>query len=66
MPSGGVPSTHRWLVDLQAKALRAEVFGSLLDQYLQSNQSPDLVIGHSGWGELLPVRALLPQTPIWH
>ena len=27
---------------------------------------PDLVIGHPGWGELLPVKDLLPEVPVLH
>lgn len=66
LPPGGIPPCHDWASDLQTKALRAEALAVLLERLLQQGLSPDLVIGHSGWGELLAVKDLLPQVPVLH
>lgn len=66
MPAAGVPACHPWAADLQTKAIRAEAVGKLLAGLLQAEFSPDLVIGHSGWGELLAIKDLLPQVPVLH
>lgn len=66
MPAGGVPDCHAWVSDLQTKVLRAEAVGQLLERLLAEGLRPDLVIGHPGWGELLPVKDLLPEVPVLH
>ena len=66
LPAAGIPACHPFVVDQQTKALRAFAAGELLASLLDDFGTPDLVIGHSGWGELLPVRALMADTPIWH
>lgn len=66
MPPGGVPDCHPWASDLQAKALRGEAVGALLERLLTAGLRPDLVIGHPGWGELLAVKDLLPEVPVLH
>lgn len=66
IPVGGLPACHPWAADLQTKAIRAEALGKLVADLLQAGLSPDLVIGHSGWGELLAIKDLLPQVPVLH
>jgi glycosyltransferase involved in cell wall biosynthesis len=65
-PAAAVPTCHPWAADLQTKCLRAEAVGALLEHLLQEGLRPDLVIGHPGWGELLPVPDLLPGVPVLH
>lgn len=47
LPSGGVPSCHPWAADFQAKLLRAEAVGCLLERMIAQGLRPDLVIGHT-------------------
>jgi hypothetical protein len=52
------------VADAQIKALRAEAVLRLLAAERAAGLQPDLIIGHTGWGELLAIRQLFPQTPI--
>jgi glycosyltransferase involved in cell wall biosynthesis len=65
-PAEGVPPCHGWAADFQAKCLRAEAVGLLLEHLLQGGLAVDLVVGHPGWGELLAIKDLLPSTPVLH
>lgn len=65
-PSGGMPACHSWVADLQAKVLRGEAVGRLLQTLLQQGLRPDLVIGHPAWGEMLSLRDQLPELPVLH
>jgi len=66
LPARGVPPCHGWAADFQAKCLRAEAVAQVLERLLQDGLTVDLVVGHSGWGELLAVKDLLPSTPVLH
>ncbi len=65
-PRAGVPACHAWVADLQTKCIRAEALGELLIQLLAQGLDPDLVIGHPGWGELLMIKDIFPDVPVWH
>ena len=65
-PPGGVPACHAWAADLQTKALRAQAVGQQLEQLRQQGWVPDVLVGHSGWGELLAVKDVLPRVPVLH
>ena len=66
MPAAGIPACHEWATDLQTKALRAQAVGAVLERLRADGLRPDLVIGHSGWGELLAVKDVLPGVPVLH
>jgi glycosyltransferase involved in cell wall biosynthesis len=66
MPAGGIPACHEWASDLQTKALRAQAVGTVLEKLRAEGLRPDLLIGHSGWGELLAVKDVLPGVPVLH
>jgi glycosyltransferase involved in cell wall biosynthesis len=66
MPAGGVLPCHPWVSDLQTKVLRAEAVGRTLAALLSQGLRPDLVVGHTGWGELLAIKDLLPSVPVLH
>jgi glycosyltransferase involved in cell wall biosynthesis len=40
--------------------------GHQLEQLRQQGWVPDVVVGHSGWGELLAAKDVLPRTPVLH
>lgn len=65
-PRGEVPACHPWVTDLQTKCFRAEALGGLVSHLLEEGLEPDLVIGHPGWGELLMIKDILPDVPVWH
>ena len=66
MPADGIPPCHAWASDLQVKALRAQAVGTVLERLGADGLRPDLLIGHSGWGELLAVKDVLPDVPVLH
>lgn len=55
-----------WLEDNLSKLLRAETVGFIMNKLTKTNWIPDLVIGHSGWGELIAVKDIFPDTPVLH
>ena len=59
-------SCHPWAKDLATKAIRGECVARLLINLVKSGWTPDLIIGHPGWGELLVVKDILPNVPVWH
>jgi glycosyltransferase involved in cell wall biosynthesis len=63
---GEPPTCHPWVTDLQTKAIRAKAVGLQLEQLRREGWVPDLLIGHSGWGELLAVKDVLPEVPVLH
>ena len=65
-PRGEVPACHLWVTDLQTKCFRAEALGGLVSHLLEEGLDPDLVIGYPGWGELLMIKDILPDVPVWH
>lgn len=64
LADGTPPPCHPWLQDVQQKVIMAEVVQKGLMQLQGNGFTPDLVIGHSGWGELMGLRAMLPNIPI--
>ncbi|MFO7628270.1 MAG: glycosyltransferase [Prochlorococcaceae cyanobacterium] len=64
LSDGEAPPCHPWLQDVQAKVIRGQVVQKGLMQLQEKGLAPDLVIGHTGWGELMGLRAILPKTPI--
>jgi glycosyltransferase involved in cell wall biosynthesis len=57
---------HRWAEDNLSKVLRAETVGAIMFKLRQEGWTPDIVIGHSGWGELVPVKDIFPDVPVMH
>ena len=57
---------HPWARDLQAKCLRADAVAQQAIRLKEQGFTPDLVIGHPGWGELMAIKDVFPNTPVWH
>ena len=55
---------HPWTIDIQTKFLRAEAVAKKLLKIKKQGFIPDLIIGHSGWGELIAVKDIFPNTPV--
>ncbi|CAM8625367.1 RfaG Glycosyltransferase [Burkholderiales bacterium] len=58
----GLTPSHR---DLESKLIRAEGVAVALDRIRQSGNAPDLIIGHSGWGECLHVKSVFPGAGLY-
>ena len=67
-PAGGVPACHPWTADLQTKCFRAQAVAETVERLLKAGAmpTPDLVLGHPGWGELLAIKDVLPDVPVLH
>ena len=57
---------HPWARDFHTKCLRADAVARQAVALQQQGFSPDLVIGHPGWGELMAIKDVFPAVPVWH
>ena len=62
-PSRGSSETvHPWLVSTESAVLRAEAVSARVQQMVREGWVPDVVLGHTGWGEMLLLRPVLPHA----
>ena len=61
-----VPACHPWVSDFQTKVIRAEAVLKLLRAHASELGTPDVILGHPGWGELLAVKDHWPRVPVLH
>ena len=59
-------SCHTWAVDNLSKLLRGETVGAIMHKLRQDGWIPDIIIGHSGWGELIAVKDIFSDVPVLH
>lgn len=58
------PELHPWLGNTEAAIIRGEAAAKAADQLVRSGWLPDLVLGHTGWGEMLFIRQVFPNARI--
>ncbi|WP_395008283.1 glycosyltransferase family 4 protein, partial [Undibacterium sp.] len=58
------PNIHPWLIDMEAKTIRAEAMFHALMKLKAEGYEPDLIIAHPGWGESLFVKQVWPNTKL--
>ncbi len=63
-PGGPATQTHPVARDLDAAAHRADVVARTARNLNQLGYTPDIIIGHHGWGELLNLADVWPGVPI--
>lgn len=56
------PQIHPWLVNTETAVIRGESAASAVEQMVSDGWIPDLVLGHTGWGEMLFMRQVLPKA----
>ena len=62
-PAGAGPATHHYLKPFETNVRRAQVvFKALVE--IKKTFVPDVVLGHTGWGELMYVKEALPKAKI--
>ncbi len=62
-PAGAGPATHHYLKPFETNVRRAQVvFKALIE--MKKTFTPDIVVGHTGWGELMYVKEALPNTKV--
>jgi glycosyltransferase involved in cell wall biosynthesis len=64
MPAFDVSQTHPFARRFDVECRRATQVLYALSDLRVSGFEPDLIIGHCGWGETLPLRSLFPQARI--
>ena len=59
---GSTPAIHPWLSSTETAVIRGEAVALAVDEMLAQGWTPDLVLGHTGWGEMLFMRQVLPHA----
>ncbi len=63
-PKGAAVQAHIAARELDAAVRRAEIVARTAATLKQLGFEPDIIIGHHGWGELLNIRDVWPDTPL--
>ena len=53
-----------WVTDIETKSIRGEACGAICQKLKSQGFEPDIICGHPGWGELLSLPYIWPNTPI--
>lgn len=61
---GHSPELDPWLQPLDSKIIRGRSTARVLHQWHQQGWIPDLIIGHTGWGDMLPLRDIFPAAKV--
>lgn len=59
---GNGAETHPWLIDAETKIIRAEAAFNAALQLRADGFTPDIIIGHPGWGECLCLKEVWPKA----
>lgn len=59
---GNGKDTHPWLVNTETAVLRGEAVAEVVRLMHAQGWVPDVVLGHTGWGEMLYLRQVAPQA----
>jgi len=63
---GNSPGIHPLAKDLESKVTRAEALAEQAEHLRRNGFRPDLILGHPGWGEMLFLHHIWPDTPQLH
>jgi len=61
---GNTQGIHPWLVNTESAVLRGQQVAREVQQLQSNGFEPDVVLGHTGWGEMLCLREILPAARI--
>jgi glycosyltransferase involved in cell wall biosynthesis len=61
LPRGNLPNQHPYLISMESALLRAEAVAKLCQTLKNKGYTPDLILGHSGWGETLFLKDIWSQ-----
>lgn len=63
---GTTQNAHPWVIDYEAKIIRAEACAKLCKTLLDDGYTPDVICAHPGWGEALFLRDVWPKAKQLH
>lgn len=63
-PRGPSPDTHPDAREFEAASIRAESVARTAEKVKRLGFTPDIIIGHHGWGELLNIGDVWPDVPL--
>ena len=61
---GSSHEIHPWLTNTESAVIRGEAAALKIDEVCSQGWKPDVVLGHTGWGEMLFLREVLPHARI--
>jgi glycosyltransferase involved in cell wall biosynthesis len=59
---GTTATIHPWLMSTETAVIRGEAVSSVVQKMVAEGWVPDVVLGHTGWGEMLFMRQVLPHA----
>lgn len=59
---GSTPGIHPWVSDFETKVIRGEACYRACRTLQRQGYSPDVIVGHYGWGETLFVKEIWPEA----
>jgi glycosyltransferase involved in cell wall biosynthesis len=59
---GTTASIHPWLMNTETAVIRGEAVSTVVQNMVSDGWVPDVVLGHTGWGEMLFMRQVLPHA----
>jgi glycosyltransferase involved in cell wall biosynthesis len=63
---GTTLAAHPWVQDTETKLIRAEATAQVCERLHKQGWTPDLIVGHPGWGEMLFLKHIWPDSPQLH
>lgn len=59
---GSSPQIHPWLLNTETAIIRGEAAAAMAQRHAAQGWVPDVVLGHTGWGEMLFMRQVFPHA----